>query len=88
MKITKVYTRHGDKGMTDLVGGERVSKASRRLEAYGTVDELNSHLGLLAAMIGEGDDQRAVTRIQSTLFNVCTNLATDQSTTPLYPRHT
>ena len=45
MKITKVYTRHGDKGMTDLVGGERVSKASRRLEAYGTVDELNSHLG-------------------------------------------
>lgn len=85
MKITKVYTRHGDKGMTDLVGGERVSKASRRLEAYGTVDELNSHLGLLAAMIGEGDDQGAVTRIQSTLFNVCTNLATDQSTTPLYP---
>lgn len=99
MKITKVYTRHGDKGMTDLVGGERVSKASRRLEAYGTVDELNSHLGLLIAMLGESADKNtaendtagtsediaALTRIQSTLFNVCTNLATDQSTTPLYP---
>ena len=51
MKITKVYTRGGDMGKTSLVGGERVSKASVRLEAYGTVDELSSHLGLLAAML-------------------------------------
>ena len=43
MKITKVYTRKGDQGQTSLVGGQRVSKASARLEAYGTVDELNSH---------------------------------------------
>lgn len=85
MKITKVYTRHGDKGMTDLVGGERVSKASRRLEAYGTVDELNSHLGLLATMIKNDGDREMITNVQSCLFNVCTNLATDQSTTPLYP---
>lgn len=85
MKITKVYTRHGDKGMTDLVGGERVSKASRRLEAYGTVDELNSHLGLLAAMIKNDGDREMIMNVQSCLFNVCTNLATDQSTTPLYP---
>ncbi|MBQ2211177.1 MAG: cob(I)yrinic acid a,c-diamide adenosyltransferase [Prevotella sp.] len=85
MKITKVYTRGGDKGQTSLVGGQRVSKASRRLEAYGTVDELSSHLGLLAAMLPEGDDQTMIIRIQNCLFNVCTNLATDQDQTPLYP---
>ena len=85
MKITKVYTRGGDKGQTSLVGGQRVSKASTRLEAYGTVDELSSHLGLLAAMLPDGHDQETVVRIQNCLFNVCTNLATDQDSTPLYP---
>ena len=85
MKITKVYTRGGDKGLTSLVGGQRVSKASTRLEAYGTVDELSSHLGLLAAMLPEGHEQQMVIRIQNCLFNVCTNLATDQTETPLYP---
>ena len=86
MKIIKVYTRRGDKGMTDLVGGVRISKTDVRLEAYGTVDELSSHLGLLAAMLPEGDELRTlVVRIQNNLFNVCTHLATDQSQTPLYP---
>ena len=85
MKITKVYTRGGDMGKTSLVGGQRVSKASVRLEAYGTVDELNSHLGLLAAMMADGEDKEFIIRIQNCLFNVCTNLATDQEQTPLYP---
>ena len=85
MKITKVYTRKGDQGLTSLVGGQRVSKASVRLEAYGTVDELSSHLGLLAAMLPEGHEKDLVERIQNNLFNVCTNLATDQDQTPLYP---
>ena len=85
MEITKVYTRGGDKGRTTLFGGQRVSKCSARLEAYGTVDELSSQLGLLAAMLPEGDDQAEVLRIQNCLFNVCTNLATDQDKTPLYP---
>lgn len=85
MKITKVYTRKGDQGLTSLVGGQRVSKASVRLEAYGTIDELNSHLGLLAAMLPEGHEKALVERIQNNLFNVCTNLATDQDQTPLYP---
>jgi cob(I)alamin adenosyltransferase len=84
-KITKVYTRGGDKGLTSLVGGQRVSKASTRLESYGTVDELSSHLGLLAAMLPDGDDKTMVQRIQNCLFNVCTNLATDQDQAPLYP---
>lgn len=85
MKITKVYTRGGDKGKTSLVGGQRVSKACIRLEAYGTIDELSAHLGLLAAELPEGHEQMMVERIQNSLFNVCTNLATDQSKTPLYP---
>lgn len=85
MKITKVYTRTGDKGMTSLVGGVRISKASERLEAYGTIDELNSHLGLLASMLGESDDKDVLQRIQNTLFCVSTHLATDQSRTELNP---
>lgn len=84
-KITKVYTRRGDQGQTSLVGGQRVSKASVRLESYGTVDELSSHLGLLASMLPEGEDKEMIQRIQNNLFNVCTNLATDQEQTPLYP---
>ena len=83
-KITKVYTRRGDEGMTSLVGGQRVSKASARLESYGTVDELSAHLGLLAAMLPEGEDKDKIQRIQNDLFNVGTHLATDQSQTPLY----
>lgn len=85
MKITKVYTRGGDKGKTSLVGGQRVSKASVRLEAYGTVDELGAHLGLLAAMLSDGHEKDMAERVQNNLFNVCTNLATDQEQTPLYP---
>ena len=85
MKITTVYTRRGDKGMTDLVGGVRISKTDVRLEAYGTIDELSSHLGLLVAMLSPEDAERPVLqRIQNNLFNVGTHLATDQSQTPLY----
>lgn len=85
MKITKVYTRTGDKGTTSLVGGVRIKKSDVRLEAYGTVDELSAHLGLLAALLPEGDDRTNIIRIQNNLFNVCTHLATDQSQTPLHP---
>lgn len=84
MKITKVYTKTGDKGETSIIGGIRVKKSCERLEAYGTVDELSSHLGLLAAILPDGEDKALVIRIQNNLFNVCTNLATDQSQTPLY----
>ena len=85
MKITKVYTRTGDKGTTSLVGGVRIKKSSPRLEAYGTVDELSAHLGLLIAMLPEGTERDNIIRVQNNLFNVCTHLATDQSQTPLYP---
>ena len=83
MKITKVYTKSGDGGKTSLVGGERIAKNHCRLDAYGTVDELNSHIGLLSAMTNN-EYSEVLERIQSCLFNVGTHLATDQSTTPLY----
>jgi len=85
MKITKVYTRKGDGGTTSLVGGQRIKKSDIRLEAYGTVDELSAHLGLLVAQMADGKEKTNVQRIQNTLFNVCTHLATDQRQTPLYP---
>jgi cob(I)alamin adenosyltransferase len=85
MKITKVYTRRGDEGMTDLVGGIRIKKTDERLEAYGTVDELNSHMGLLLAMLdADFDEREMLLRVQRNLFNIGTYLATDQSRTPLY----
>lgn len=83
--ITKVYTRTGDKGTTSLVGGVKIRKSSARIEAYGTVDELSSQLGLLAATLGEGHEKDFVQNIQNNLFCVCTHLATDQSQTQLYP---
>ena len=85
VKITKVYTRRGDKGMTDLVGGVRIAKTHPRLEAYGTVDELSAHIGMLIAMITDEEEKTLLLRIQNNLFNVCSHLATDQSQTPLYP---
>lgn len=84
MKITKVYTKTGDSGMTSLVGGIRISKTDDRLEAYGTVDELNSFIGLLATEVSDDAILENLYRIQSNLFNVGTHLATDQSQTPLY----
>lgn len=83
MKIMKVYTKTGDKGETSIVGGIRVKKSCRRLDAYGTVDELNSHLGLLASMLPDGEYRDIIIRIQRDLFNVCSNLATDRSQTSL-----
>ena len=85
MKITKVYTRTGDQGETSLVGGVRIKKSHIRLEAYGTVDELSAHLGMLVAMMKNGEERAFIIRVQNNLFNVCTHLATDQSQTPLYP---
>ena len=79
MKISKVYTRTGDSGLTSLVGGQRVSKASVRLEAYGTIDELSSHIGLLATMLNNATHSHlaSLERIQNNLFYVGTQLATE-----------
>ena len=85
MKITTIYTRRGDEGQTDLVGGVRIKKTDARIEAYGTIDELSSHIGLLIALLKNSDEERQrLVNIQNHLFNIGTHLATDQSLTPLY----
>lgn len=80
----KVYTKTGDKGTTSLVGGVRVSKTHIRLEAYGTVDELNAQLGLLSTYLSCEDDRAFVTQVQHKLFAVGSYLATDLSHTRLH----
>lgn len=79
----KVYTKTGDKGETSLVGRVRVSKASQRLECYGTVDELNSHVGLLITYCEDSADMKFLADVQSKLFVVGGYLATDNSQTEI-----
>lgn len=81
--MSKIYTRTGDKGTTSLIGGVRVPKTHARLEAYGTVDELNSFLGLLTTYLTEDDDRKLLVWIQGKLFTVGSYLATDQTQTEL-----
>lgn len=83
MKISKVYTRTGDKGTTSLVGGVRVKKTNPRIEAYGTIDELSANLGLLIDYMKEGDERKFIVRIQHNLFVIGSYLATDQTKTEL-----
>ena len=76
MKKSHLYTRTGDSGMTSLVGGQRVPKTHLRLEAYGTVDELNSQLGLLLTYLGDASDRDVLLAVQNQLFVICSELAT------------
>jgi cob(I)alamin adenosyltransferase len=85
IRLTRIYTRTGDKGLTALVGGARVPKESGRLEAYGTIDELNAIVGLVRtylpgyrAAFGKDFDWYAelLRRIQNELFDVGSELAT------------
>ena len=80
----KIYTKTGDKGTTSLVGGTRVPKTHIRLEAYGTVDELNSNLGLLITYLTDNRDRNFLQHVQDKLFAVGSHLATDQEKTQLY----
>ena len=84
MAKSKIYTRTGDRGQTSLVGGKRVSKYDVRLEAYGTVDELNSYLGMLIATLPvSSSDTELLQFIQNKLFVVGSYLATDTAFTEL-----
>ena len=78
----KIYTKTGDKGMTSLADGQRVKKKCERLEAYGTVDELNSQLGLLMTYCGE-QDNKFLTEVQRNLFIVGGCLAGAEIDKPL-----
>jgi cob(I)alamin adenosyltransferase len=73
----KIYTKTGDKGKTSLFGGKRVSKHDLRIEAYGTIDELNSYLGLLAEQEVNAKRKDFLRSIQSYLFTIGSHLAAE-----------
>ena len=73
--MSKVYTKTGDKGITSLIGGTRVKKSDIRINSYGTVDELNSFIGLLVTYIEEQETIDLLTEMQNVLFNIGCNLA-------------
>lgn len=77
MKKSLVYTKTGDKGTTALVGGTRVPKSHIRLEAYGTIDELNSFVGFLICEIKDSQTLDVLSFIQHKLFTVGSYLATE-----------
>ena len=78
----KIYTKTGDAGTTSLVGGKRVPKDCARLESYGTVDELNAHVGLLLTYVSENQDRECLISIQNRLFVVGAQLATEAPNVP------
>ena len=84
--INKVYTRTGDEGMTSLVSGNRVSKDDVRVEAYGTVDELNSNIGVLLhnTKLDDPDIVALLRKAQNKLFNIGAYLANDREDATLY----
>lgn len=73
----KIYTKTGDKGSTSLIGGTKVSKAHLRIEAYGTVDELNSYIGLCRDHITDANSRAVLLETQDRLFTVGSALACD-----------
>ncbi len=75
MKKSLIYTGGGDKGKTSLVGGQRVSKAHQRIESYGTIDELNSFIGLLITALDDQADIDFLSFIQHKLFTIGSYLA-------------
>jgi cob(I)alamin adenosyltransferase len=87
MRITKVYTRAGDGGMTRLVGGQKVRKDDLRIESYGTVDELNSIIGIVRVELTRSPSPEEardlldarLEQIQNDLFNLGSDLATRTS---------
>lgn len=79
----KVYTKKGDSGTTQLIGGTRVPKSSLRIEAYGTVDELNSHIGLIRDQDIKQLHIDQLLEIQDRLFTLGSLLAADPDTTKM-----
>ena len=84
VKLTKIYTRGGDKGQTSLGDGQRVPKHDQRVAAYGTVDEVNSILGI-ARLVAEGEIDTILARIQNDLFDLGADLCTPETPAPKYP---
>lgn len=80
----KIYTKTGDKGKTSLIGGTKVPKSHIRIEAYGTVDELNSYTGLLIDLISLEESKLILREIQDRLFTIGSSLACDPDKEPKF----
>ncbi|MEY4278380.1 MAG: hypothetical protein RL377_384, partial [Bacteroidota bacterium] len=78
----KIYTKGGDLGKTSLIGGTRVPKSHIRIESYGTVDELNSFIGLLSDLITDAGVKSILKEVQDRLFTVGSSLACDPDKEP------
>lgn len=79
----KIYTKKGDKGQTGLIGGSRVSKNDLRINAYGTVDELNAHVGMLRDLIDDNELKLNLLEIQDRLFTAGSLLAVGEKGTKM-----
>jgi len=79
----KIYTKTGDLGKTSLIGGTKVAKSHIRIESYGTVDELNSYIGLVSDHIAHEPSKIILKEIQDRLFTIGSSLACDPDKEPL-----
>lgn len=78
----KIYTKTGDKGATSLIGGTKVPKSDVRIDTYGTVDELNSWMGLVNDQLNDDEFRPVIKEIQDRLFTIGSSLATDAEKEP------
>src|SRR5690606_6989893 len=78
----KIYTKTGDKGNTSLIGGTKVPKSHERIEAYGTVDELNSWIGYVNDQLRMKHEKKVLKEIQDRLFTIGSTLACDPKKEP------
>src|SRR5205807_1163943 len=79
---SKIYTKTGDLGMTGLIGGTKVPKSHLRIETYGTVDELNSYIGLMNDYLTHANTKTIIKKIQDRLFTIGSSLACDPEKEP------
>lgn len=79
----KIYTKTGDQGKTSLIGGTKVAKSNIRIEAYGTIDELNSFIGLTSDQLSHEQSGTILKEIQDRLFTIGSSLACDPDKEPL-----
>ncbi len=79
----KIYTKTGDAGKTSLIGGTKVPKSNIRIDSYGTVDELNSFIGMVRDQIGDSNSKDVLKEIQDRLFTIGSSLACDPEKEPL-----
>ena len=78
----KIYTKTGDLGKTSLIGGTKVAKSHIRIETYGTVDELNSYIGLVIDLVTDQPIRQMLREIQDRLFTIGSSLACDPEKAP------